>query len=197
MNPDFAHRIDLRERLKSLQPRKVFMSLARQEVYANTVATPWYWRLANWHDRNAASFGIEVRHPFLDRRLFEFVLAIPAEQLFRLGSTKNLLRRAMAGFLPESVRNRQGKTRFTSFLSSVLRERAKNEILELLKDSHATRMGFLNGERLRSAYLEFINQKTNVSRRALWYAITLEVWLRRCDAVLHVRRQALAGSAAA
>jgi asparagine synthase (glutamine-hydrolysing) len=197
MNPDFAHRIDIRERLKTLRPRKVFMSPARQEVYANTVATPWYWRLANWHDRNAASFGIEVRHPFLDRRLFEFVLAIPAEQLFRLGSTKNLLRRAMAGFLPESVRNRQGKTRFTSFLNSVLRERAKDEILGLLKNPYAARMGFLNGDQLRLAYIDFNNQRTHVSRRALWYAITFEVWLRRCEAVLHVRRQTLAASAAA
>jgi asparagine synthase (glutamine-hydrolysing) len=150
------------------------------------VELPWYWRLANWHDRSSAAFGIEVRHPFLDRRLFEYVLAIPGEQLFRLDVTKGLLRRSMRGSLPERIRGRQGKTRFTPFLDSVLRERAAGEITELLRSPRAVELGVFDGDRLRSAYLDFLGG-TDEARRALWYAITLEIWLRRCEVIRESR----------
>jgi asparagine synthase (glutamine-hydrolysing) len=165
-------------------------------VYAHLVEHPWYWRLANWHDRSAAAFGIEVRHPFLDRRLFEYVLALPGEQLFRLDVTKGLLRRAMRGALPERIRSRQGKTRFTPFLDSVLRERAKEEIADLLRSPRAGDLGVLDGNLLRSAYFDFLGG-TDESRRALWYAVTLEIWLRRCDVIRESRRRVHLGEQAA
>jgi asparagine synthase (glutamine-hydrolysing) len=190
IQPDFVRRIKLDELRADLEPRRrIFASQSRQEVYANLVETPWYWRLANWHDRNAASLGIEVRHPFLDTRLFEYVLAIPGEQLFRLGFTKNLLRRAMAGVLPERIRLRESKTRFTRFLDFVLLERASGEIHDLLKAPRSADLGFLSGERLRSAYIGLARERTDEARRALWYAINLEIWLRRCEALRDDRRR--------
>ncbi len=181
------------QRQKGLRPPRAFASPARQEVYANLVAVPWYRRLVNWHDRNAAFFGVEVRHPFLDRRLFEYVLAIPGEQLFRLGSTKNLLRRAMAGILPERIRTRPGKTGFTSFLDAVLR---CGEVQEILCSPRSSSLGILDKEKLQSAYRDF-RGGTVGERRGLWYTITLEIWLRRCEALLQARRWMPPGQIAA
>ena len=179
IHSEFAPRMSLAAPLPRV---RVFANAARQEVYDNLVGIPWYWRLANWHDRLAAAYGIEVRHPFLDRRLVEYVLAIPPEQLFRLGTYKNLLRRAMAGVLPEAVRNRADKTRFTSFLDSVLRQRSVNEILEILRTPLAAALKVVDGEQLRLRYQDYVEGGTDASRRALWYAITLKIWLRRCAA---------------
>jgi len=162
---------------------------AAREIRTHLVEIPWYWRLANWHDRNAAGFGIEVRHPFLDRRLFEYVLAVPGEQLFRLGSTKDLLRRAMRGILPESIRLRSGKTAFSPFLDLVLRERAEGEVRELLRAPRVAELGFSDGERLQSLYIDVLDGCSNESRRTLWYATTLEIWLRRCEVIRQNRRR--------
>ncbi len=191
LRPDFVRRTRL-----ASGPRRSFASPARRETYTHLVELPWYWRLANWHDRSAAAFGIEVRHPFLDRRLFEYVLAIPGEQLFRLDGTKSLLRRSMREILPERIRSRRGKTRFTPFLDSVLRERAAGEITELLSSPRADDLGILDGNRLRSAYLDFLGG-TEESRRALWYAVTLEIWLRRCEVIRESRRRVHRGEQAA
>lgn len=180
IHPDFVRRT--RGAGLSRAPRRTFASPARRATYAHLVGSPWYWRLANWHDRSAAAFGIEVRHPCLDRRLFEYILSIPGEQLFRLGDTKSLLRRSMRGILPERIRCRQGKTRFTPFLDSVLRERAAGEITELLRSPHSAALGILDAHRLQSSYLGLLGG-IDGSRRALWYAITLEMWLRRCAVI--------------
>ncbi|HEY0514521.1 MAG TPA: asparagine synthase-related protein [Thermoanaerobaculia bacterium] len=192
IHPDFARRTRLAGRLKGI--RKISASPARQDVHANLVGVPWYWRLANWHDRNAASFGIEVRHPFLDRRLCEYVLAIPGEQLFRLDSHKNLLRRSMTGILPEVVRVRPGKTKFARFLDLMLRERAGGEIAKMLKAPLAVEMGIVNGDELRSAFSDFLNGKMGGAMGALWHTILLEIWLRRCETVRGGRRPEAAAS---
>jgi asparagine synthase (glutamine-hydrolysing) len=197
IQPDFVLRTPLGDLRNGLRTRQLFASPARQEVYDALVGIPSYWRLANWHDRHAAAFGIEVRHPFLDRRLFEYVLAIPGKQLFRLDCTKNLLRRSVSGVLPDRIRLRENKTRFTRFLDSILLERASGEIQELLRAPRSSDLGILDGEKLRSTYLGFVHGITDASRRALWLAINLEIWLRRCEAIRHDRRRAPAVGVAA
>jgi asparagine synthase (glutamine-hydrolysing) len=64
-------------------------------------------------DKLAASFSIELRHPFFDRRLVEFCLALPADQKIEGGWNRIVLRRAMEGILPEAVRWRGDKARLS------------------------------------------------------------------------------------
>ena len=78
INRDFATRIGLKERFHALQ--------------AHRLGPPGNSRLSHWHEvtwggiihqiestnKAAARFGIELRHPFRDRRLMEFCLALPA-----------------------------------------------------------------------------------------------------------------------
>ena len=56
------------------------------------------------HDRVAGAFSIEARHPFFDKRLAEFCLALPWDQKIRKGWPKAILRQAMTGIIPEAVR---------------------------------------------------------------------------------------------
>ena len=65
----------------------------------------------------ASANTIEMRHPYRDRRLVEFVLALPAYQLFYRGQTKYILRNAMQGILPEIVRTRTQPTSLFSLYS--------------------------------------------------------------------------------
>lgn len=51
----------------------------------------------------------EKRYPYLDRDLLEFLYAIPREQLVRPGQRRSLMRRALAGIVPDEVLNRKRK----------------------------------------------------------------------------------------
>jgi asparagine synthase (glutamine-hydrolysing) len=70
--------------------------------------------------RHAVPWPIEERRPFADRRLQEFLLRIPPEQKFTphpdtdnlYAAQKQIVRRAMRGILPESIRARTHKTIF-------------------------------------------------------------------------------------
>lgn len=59
----------------------------------------------------ALSFGpvYEKRYPYLDRNLLEFMYSVPREQLVRPGQRRSLMRRALAGIVPDELLNRKRK----------------------------------------------------------------------------------------
>jgi len=145
---------------------------ARQALYNHLSQTPWD-RLAAWYDQHAAAYGIEVRHPFLDRRLVEYLVSIPPGRLFQFGLSKPLLREAMDGLLPDAVRLRADKTRLSPFFGLPLSPDQRARIERWLAAPLAEQMGFLDGKRLRAAWRQ---QERCTSE--LWYALALEAWLR-------------------
>lgn len=50
-----------------------------------------------------AQYGIEIRDPTSDLRIIEFCLALPEEQFRSQGVSRRLIRRAMAGRLPDEI----------------------------------------------------------------------------------------------
>lgn len=113
IEPGFAARNKLSGRLREEPATPPFPTLAQKDLY-DVLASGWRIHALEMEDRAAASFGIEQRHPFCDRRLLEFALALPEEQRWRGSETKYILRKAMAPLLPESVRQRRTKAEFSS-----------------------------------------------------------------------------------
>src|SRR5262249_38777423 len=64
-------------------------------------------------DRAASRDGMEQRNPLYDRRIIEFALGLPEEQRRRGGTAKYVLRRAVAGVLPDAIRLRRDKAEFS------------------------------------------------------------------------------------
>ena len=92
----------------------------------------------------SGEFGIEVRLPFLDKRLVEYCVATPGDQKISQGFQRAILRRAMRGCLPEDIRLRGDKGNLGwSFVSGL------NSRRELVEASINSPDGFL--ERFFSA----------------------------------------------
>lgn len=68
--------------------------------------------LLHMADRNSMAHGVEVRLPFLDHKLVEFLFSLPAQYKIHNGFTKWILRKAMEPVLPGSVIWNTKKTGF-------------------------------------------------------------------------------------
>ncbi|WP_125561141.1 MULTISPECIES: asparagine synthase (glutamine-hydrolyzing) [Pseudoalteromonas] len=68
-------------------------------------------------DYASMAHGVEARTPFLDWRLVTFLFSLPSESKLKHGFTKRLLRHAMAGKLPDSVRLKKSKIGFIDMKS--------------------------------------------------------------------------------
>jgi asparagine synthase (glutamine-hydrolysing) len=72
-------------------------------------------------DGMSVALGIEPRHPFLDKRVVELCLAVPAHLKFCNGLGRGVMRWAMKDILPEEVRRRGSKVDFYGFIVSIRR----------------------------------------------------------------------------
>jgi len=92
--------------------------------------------LLHYEDRNSMAHSIEARVPFLDYRLVELVLSLPAKAKLGGGWSKKVLRDAMSGILPEKIKNRIDKMSFVTPEEIWIRENKewfRVEMVELCK----------------------------------------------------------------
>ena len=76
---------------------------ARRREIAYLTLTRWMPVLLDRNDRMSMAVGLEVRVPFCDPRLVEYVWNVPWDLKTMSGREKGLLRHALAGVLPEEV----------------------------------------------------------------------------------------------
>jgi asparagine synthase (glutamine-hydrolysing) len=128
-------------------------------------------------DRMMRLFGLEVRQPFLDVRLLQFMLGAPPDAAYRDGTIKWVLREALRDILPPVVRDRPDKANFGPLLEFGLREGRRRFVEALLQDSELERRGYVVPGRWREAVQRFLQGRTGHSS-GLWQSLTLEMWLR-------------------
>jgi asparagine synthase (glutamine-hydrolysing) len=100
--PAFARAAGLEERLR--RPRELIdlgTHDATETYHAAMAAVMVFFREAN--SRITARWGLDYRHPFMDREVIEFALSLRPEQRLRDAQTKWILRRAFRNLLPAEV----------------------------------------------------------------------------------------------
>jgi asparagine synthase (glutamine-hydrolysing) len=103
VNSAFAERTDLRARWaqgNTIGPAGAHR--LRPEAYGRLVTAPWPWYFESF-DPGVTRIPIEGRYPFLDLRVVNYLLAIPP---LPWCVDKQLLRLAMHGALPDTIRLR-------------------------------------------------------------------------------------------
>ena len=136
ISPAFARRVGLEDRLRTLDRHGQggrWRGLGWQR--ARALDHPYLTVGVERYDRVASSVGIEPRHPFLDRRLIAFCLTLPGDQKLADGWPKAILRRAMAGRLPDAVRWRRGKEHLGWIYTEALVGRAPQTLGRVIEDN--------------------------------------------------------------
>jgi asparagine synthase (glutamine-hydrolysing) len=104
LDDSFAARTSLRERLKKLTaPDHSDHPLEMRPAARHALNSKIWTSLFEGYDPGATRLHLEMRHPFIDLRLVEFLLAIPPVPWF---VNKHILRRAMRDQLPAVVIDR-------------------------------------------------------------------------------------------
>ncbi|MFY9531578.1 MAG: asparagine synthase (glutamine-hydrolyzing), partial [Candidatus Acidiferrales bacterium] len=106
----------------------------QQSLYVSLTQTSLP-QLLRYADRNSMAFSREVRLPFLDHRLVEFVFALPAGQKINGCTTKVVLRNAISGIVPEEIRHRKDKLGFGPPEASWLRGPLRSWVKEVFSSS--------------------------------------------------------------
>jgi asparagine synthase (glutamine-hydrolysing) len=180
---DWAERIGLAARWETELPSVDFRNFAQMQRY-NVFA---HARRHLAHDTILAcaeQHGVEIRHPLHDLRLANFFMGVPGRVLLRNGERKYLLREAMRGTLPESVRQRQDKAIFITSLIDAIADRFREcPPAKLLP----VKLGWVDGDKLEEMFAPALDWRGSGSVGPLsrgrigpvWFVIAIDMWLER------------------
>ncbi len=127
-------------------------------------------------DKNARHFGVQVRLPFLDRDLVRFVFALPEDALIHEGWSKRVLRDAMKGRIPESVRRRRDKIGATTPQGEWFM-RLKNHIYGVFLSEAFAERRYVDQSAVLHAFEGWIKGTNSIDSMTVWRMLNLELWL--------------------
>lgn len=123
--------------------------------------------------------GVETRLPFFDRDLLEFSVSLPSDWKLRDGYTRYVLRKAMAGRVPDCVTWRRDKNDFTNDFQIGLIERSP-KLRDLVSSSNSDLKGLVNRQWFDHIWSKVTHEGSSIpsaDARALWRVAVLAMWL--------------------
>jgi asparagine synthase (glutamine-hydrolysing) len=128
-------------------------------------------------DKATMAASVEVRVPYLDNALSEFLMDLPIDQKVTLTSTKVALRRAAHRLLPRAV-SRRRKTGFGVPIRSWLRgDDLRAMMNDLLSEDVVRRRGLFDPAGVRTLVDLFDRRVADVAY-PIWHLLALEIWCR-------------------
>jgi asparagine synthase (glutamine-hydrolysing) len=133
-----------------------------------------------YNDKMSMASSVEVRVPFLDRHLAEFVAWNVKPEWKLKGKwrpvTKHIFREAMRSMLPEEVL-RQPKAGFAAPVDYWLAHDLRPLVDDLLSESQVKRRGLFRPEVVRR-YIDEHRRGAEDWSMQIWQLLTLEIWMQ-------------------
>ncbi|MBF8248093.1 MAG: asparagine synthase (glutamine-hydrolyzing) [Bacteroidetes bacterium] len=125
-------------------------------------------------DKVSMAASVEARVPFLDHRLVEFSMKIPAALKIRNGESKSILKKAVEGIIPNNIIRRK-KQGFAAPITEWLRTDWSKFAKAKLTNSELMRQDFFRKDFVSG----LIQRNQNGSREAgnsMWNLLNLTLW---------------------
>ncbi|MGK3961439.1 asparagine synthase (glutamine-hydrolyzing) [Sorangium sp. So ce118] len=131
-------------------------------------------------DRMSMATGLEVRVPFCDHRLVEYVFNAPWAMKTFDGREKSLLRAAADDLLPRSVLERR-KSPYPATQDPAYAQALRGQLARLLAQRDAPVLPLLDVARARAVAADSDGPADEVSRSSMEQALLLNDWLARYE----------------
>lgn len=141
---------------------------------------PFFARIMGTLRHFALEEGVALRSPLMDDRVVRFAARRPWSERADGRETKIVLRRAMAGLLPDHVlapRTRRTGTTSAYFLRQ-LRGPGRSLVDSVLQDPLLASLGMIDVIRLRHAWKHVLEHDDDETGARIYFTVQAELWLR-------------------
>jgi asparagine synthase (glutamine-hydrolysing) len=129
-------------------------------------------------DKLSMAHGLELRVPFLDQDIVEYVERLPASLKVRNGVGKWLHKRVCREFLPKEVVNRRKRGFAMNIVDDWFRDALGGTMADTFEDDSASIYQFLRPAAVRQLYADHSEGRRD-NHKVLFSLIVLEEWLKR------------------
>lgn len=176
---------ELRRELGDYDSSQFLMDLFRQSRASEFVDRISYvdlhsflpYNLLRYSDRMSMAHGLEIRCPYTDHKLIEFLARVPWQYKLRGNQTKFLLREAARDWLPKRIL-RRGKLGLNPPMGVWLRGKLQPLLQEYLAPERVRQRGYFRPEVVQELIYDHLNRRRDYSLH-LWALISFEEWHRQ------------------
>ncbi|HUF90892.1 MAG TPA: asparagine synthase-related protein [Candidatus Limnocylindria bacterium] len=176
IEPAFARRARLGERVVAAPARR-FAARSAQATWEALTGPTMVFALDQL-DGTAASASLERRYPYLDRRLVEFFLAVPAAVKMRDGHRKRFVQRALAPVVGAPPRARETSDFAVPPLDHATNARREAAALSRLSAPGARITRYVRRSVIAGRLHAYLTRGAPYGY-TLWHWLALEAWLQR------------------
>lgn len=128
-------------------------------------------------DRASMYASLEVRAPFLDFHVVDFLTQLPAELKLRGFTTKYILKKLMENKLPHNIIYRPKKG-FGIPLAKWINNELKNFTLEILSEENIKKQGIFEYNIIKKILNEHFSKKKD-NRKYIWTLMAWQMWYEK------------------
>ena len=133
--------------------------------------------LLMYADKLSMAHSLELRVPFVDKEIVEYVERLPANFKVRNGARKWLHRQACSSFLPESILRRPKRGFATNVVDDWLGEVIDNKMADTLCDPNSKIYQYLRASSVRELFDLHVSERQD-NHKILFSLVLFEEWLR-------------------
>lgn len=125
-------------------------------------------------DMASMANSLEVRVPFLDKRSIEFSNSVKPELGSRHTNLKNILKKALSRYIPESI-IMKGKRGFSFSVGDLLRNEMKDDLIKCCVEDRFYGGDLINADSIRNYVSDFIEGKHD-NAWGVWHFYAWQKW---------------------
>ncbi len=141
--------------------------------------------LLMYADKLSMAHGLELRVPYVDKEIVEFVERLPANLKVRNGSRKWLHRQVCRTYLPGSILKRRKRGFAANVVDDWFRTAIAGKMAETLLDSGSRIYEYLRPAAVRELSLQHTSGRQD-NHKILFSLIVLEQWMRANESLVTV-----------
>ena len=136
--------------------------------------------LLMYADKLSMAHGLELRVPFIDKEIVEYVERLPASFKVRNGSRKWLHRKVCATFLPKSILRRPKRGFAVNVVDEWFKAAIDNKMADTLRDKDSKLFQYLRPTAVNKLFEQHASGQ-NDNHKILFSLVVFEEWLRAHD----------------
>ena len=191
LKPEFAEKINptdfiysrYRQTVDSADTSKTKSALDRRMKEMMKLNLDWFMQtLLDRKDRISMYNGLEVRVPFCDYRIAEYLYNVPWEYKDYNHYEKGLLRKAMEGYLPEKILWRK-KSPYPKTHNPAYLKKVSELLAEIINDTNSPLLQIVKKKELEKLLTENVSQpwygQLMTTPQTIAYFVQMDYWLRK------------------
>jgi asparagine synthase (glutamine-hydrolysing) len=124
-----------------------FGDLAKAQYLESTIFMSGYL-LSSQGDRMAMANSVEGRYPFLDHKVVEFANSLPERYKLSILNEKHILKKMMAGKIPESILKRHKQAYRAPVHQSFVGQNSPEYVKDLLSEANLRLFGYFGADKV-------------------------------------------------